>query len=86
MKAQPVFPSRTEQSEDTGDGYNTADVNGGIICLRNKGVSLFIIQKDEYSEPDMEDVSYGMPQNLGRTLCGTSSPWKSPCGQLVLKI
>ncbi|EDL86638.1 rCG37560 [Rattus norvegicus] len=64
MEAQPVFLSLTEQSEDTGDG--------GVINLTNEEDSIFIIQREQYSEPDMEGVSYGVPQDLRIAMCGTS--------------
>ncbi|XP_032750348.1 zinc finger and SCAN domain containing protein 4C-like [Rattus rattus] len=71
MEAKPVFLSLTEQSEDIGDGHNTTDVNGGI-SLTNEEDSIFIIQREQYSEPDMEGVSYGVPQDLRIAVCGTS--------------
>ncbi|GAB1291546.1 Zinc finger and SCAN domain containing 4, pseudogene 2 [Apodemus speciosus] len=71
MEVQPVFLSLTEQSEDTGDGRNTAGVSGGVISLTNEGDSIFIIQGEQYSLPDPEGVSYGVPQDLRIAMCGT---------------
>ncbi|XP_028637259.1 zinc finger and SCAN domain containing protein 4C-like [Grammomys surdaster] len=72
MEVQPVFLSLTEQAEDTGDGHNTTDISGDIISLTNEGGSIFIIQREQYSEPDVESVSYEVPQDLRIAMCGTS--------------
>ncbi|XP_076783634.1 zinc finger and SCAN domain-containing protein 4 [Arvicanthis niloticus] len=72
MEVQPVFLSLTEQAEDTGDGHNTTDISGGIISLTSEGDSIYIIQREPCSDPDVEGVCYGVPQDLTIAMCGTS--------------
>ncbi|XP_051017840.1 zinc finger and SCAN domain containing protein 4C-like [Acomys russatus] len=92
MEVQPVFLSSNAQSEDTGDGHTTfwatADiVNGGISSTINEGNSIFIIQREQYTEPPEGSVSYGVPQDSGIAIYGTHrSLWASPSEDSPIRV
>ena len=91
MEVQPVFLSLTEQSEETGDGYNATDVSGGVIRLTSEGDSIFIIQGEQYSVPDVEGVSYREPQDLRIAVCSTRrsldrSLWAASPGVVPMEV
>lgn len=71
-EVQPVLLSLTEQPEDTGNSHNNIDISGGGVSLTHEGDSVFIIQREQYSEPDVESVSYGVPRDLRVAMCGPS--------------
>lgn len=71
-EVQPVLLSLTEQPEDTGNSHNNIDISGGGVSLTHEGDSVFIIQREQYSEPDVESVSYGVPRDLRVAMSGPS--------------
>lgn len=64
MEVQPVYLSRTDQSEDAEDDHNTflntTGGNGGISSLRDERDSLLVIQRGQYPELEQEGVPYGV--------------------------
>ncbi|XP_052026266.1 zinc finger and SCAN domain containing protein 4F-like [Apodemus sylvaticus] len=91
MEVQPVFLSLTEQSEETGDSHNATDVSGGVIRLTSEGDSIFIIQGEQYSVPDVEGVSYREPQDSRIAVCSTRrsldrSLWAASPGVVPMEV
>ncbi|CAO2627036.1 Zinc finger and SCAN domain containing protein 4C [Lemmus lemmus] len=81
MEVQPVYLSRTDQSEDTEDGHksflNTTGGNGGTGRLRDERDSLLIIQTGQYPELEQGGVPYGVLWDSRRAI------WDTPRSQEV---
>lgn len=92
VEIQPVFLSGKDQSEDTRDGHNTfwatTDItNGTVSSSINEGNSIFIIQREQYTEPHEGSVSFGVPQDSRRAIYANSmSLWESSSDDILMGV
>lgn len=82
MEVQPVYLSRTDQSEDANDGHNTLlNTTGGndsISSLRDEKDSFLIIQRGQCPELEQGGVPYGVLWDSRKAIWDTSRSQEVP--------
>ena len=79
MDVQPVYLSRTDQSEDADDGHNTLlNTTGGNSSLRDKKDSLLIIQRGQRTELEQGGVPNGVLWDSRKAIWDTSRSQEVP--------
>ncbi|XP_041510484.1 zinc finger and SCAN domain containing protein 4C-like [Microtus oregoni] len=82
MEVQPVYLSRTDQSEDADDGHktllNTTGGNDGISSLRDEKDSFLIIQRGQCPELEQGGVPYGVLWDSRKAIWDTSRSQEVP--------